>query len=843
MLTSGLGSPADDAAKTAILSAERQFFVDLQIDWNGDGSYVHSIADLSKYVDSVSVDRNLSGSAPTELMLIEGSAAAEITISLSGEWNGLPFPAVFSPYNGLSPLYNDDPIGREVKYRLGVETALGVIWYPQFVGNVRTITPERSSEHRVTITALDRAEKLRQPVRFPMWAISSYSSVRGWNEAQLMDSQWVIDHCVRSGNTSSTRYRPVTPAELVAYDSVFTPDRGGPQFWLTGVGSHVPTIGSMDSADVQGFPHSEAVGAPDMFIQNGEPHPAVTTEVVADNNRPYVLAGMGTNASGINPVLETPSDDRRKSFFLQYRAQDPELVRENGAHWIGFTLITTGVNGGYHLTNNYIALAVRVGWQQWFQIRINGASARSEIVDTLIGTTVASPYLAIPSGQNAVRIEAQASLQLSGGVRHIGVKVEDTLSAYNSISDVDSGSISPDDPQKGLIQVLHKSTMQDIYWTCFAASFVTFSSAHFSNYARKEATYAAVLDRGLNKLTNTPATKYEDAWQVITEVAAAELGSVWWDENGVLRFWNRDRMVAKQTIPVRSLTLDQAAGLQITNSSDSIRNIISADTTYATAASTRVFEGQDAEQFYCPANSEVYFRVPVTDVQSVTVWKLPRYATTPDVNVPGNWADAVNHGYVVQWYKSGAWVEDNGMVSGVDVYAFMDRDWNLVIKVHNGYSYPARLADTGDGNAAIRITGIKITKAENFLLETRDEASIVKYGSRNMQLQGDWVQWQPDVVTKLIDYTLTRTVNPIPTTDAITIAGDPRLQLGDTLTVKDPNGFGEEMGVQIYGINRTFSLDNGLTDVLTVEMIRPSLIGLWDSAQYGLWDSSFRWSA
>src|SRR5690606_42117161 len=78
-------------------------------------------------------------------------------------------------------------------------------------------------------------------------------------------------------------------------------------------------------------------------------------------------------------------------------------------------------------------------------------------------------------------------------------------------------------------------------------------------------------------------------------------------------------------------------------------------------------------------------------------------------------------------------------------------------------------------------------------------------------------------------------------TDAITIAGDPRLQMGDTIEIKDPEGMGETLRVQILRISRTFSRDGGLEDVLTVELVRPAGIGIWDSEQYGIWDDTFRW--
>src|SRR5690606_4345169 len=72
----------------------------------------------------------------------------------------------------------------------------------------------------------------------------------------------------------------------------------------------------------------------------------------------------------------------------------------------------------------------------------------------------------------------------------------------------------------------------------------------------------------------------------------------------------------------------------------------------------------------------------------------------------------------------------------------------------------------------------------------------------------------------VIDRIMRRVEEPLPTTDAITIAGDPRLQLGDAIVVTDPSGLGDEMPMQILGINREWDIEGGLTDTLTVQMYR-----------------------
>jgi hypothetical protein len=144
-------------------------------------------------------------------------------------------------------------------------------------------------------------------------------------------------------------------------------------------------------------------------------------------------------------------------------------------------------------------------------------------------------------------------------------------------------------------------------------------------------------------------------------------------------------------------------------------------------------------------------------------------------------------------------------------------------------------------NPACWIGGTLINDQPVLGITTRDAASVGKYGQRNYEASGDWYQEYYNS-NGLVNVLLARTAKPIPTTDQIIIAGDPRLQLGDTIQLNDSDGLGEQLRAQITGINRKFSLDKGLTDVLTIELLRPAGQGIWDSSQYGRWDQSLIWN-
>src|SRR5690606_9925209 len=173
-----------EAATAAIESRERQFSVRLTVDFERNGEPV----DVSDLVANISTDRMMKGSAPEEILLVAGSGAAELEFDLSGELYGLPAVAVFSPFDAQASFSTDAPIRAQRLYELGIETVLGTVRYPLFVGNVRTITPDRGN-NVVEFTALDRVEKLRKPVRFAPFAVADKFTSRGIIDSQVYNSQ------------------------------------------------------------------------------------------------------------------------------------------------------------------------------------------------------------------------------------------------------------------------------------------------------------------------------------------------------------------------------------------------------------------------------------------------------------------------------------------------------------------------------------------------------------------------------------------------------------------------------------------------------------------------------
>src|SRR5690606_16829147 len=160
------------------------------------------------------------------------------------------------------------------------------------------------------------------------------------------------------------------------------------------------------------------------------------------------------------------------------------------------------------------------------------------------------------------------------------------------------------------------------------------------------------------------------------------------------------------------------------------------------------------------------------------------------------WKDGVNNGFVAQWLINGEWCEQPYRSLSGAVRAYYADTGELILRLQNGWPEPMRFAGGPNNIPALRIQGTAVEEFPNVIITDEDQESSAKYGPRNLKLSGDWVQERLRI-SEVDEFLKSRTVEPIPTTDAITIAGDPRLQMGDTIEIKDPEGMGETLRVQI----------------------------------------------
>jgi len=796
------------AAEAVILSSERSIRAEVLVDWNGNGLYDHALSDLSQFADDIVTDRSLQGAAPAEVMLIEGSAAAELTFSIGGQqgFHGMNLVGVFSPYNGLSPLYNLNVVGAEVKYRLIVDTSTGPVVYPQFIGNIRTVRPDRGS-NSVAFTALDRVEKLRKPIQHTDWGMLDLQANSGFITGQLMYSHWVIDHCLRFSDTSATPWRWPADAEM---------GNGTVQIYLSGNGGIAPNIGWVDGSSQNQFADTDTDVNLTMYQDFGQPHP----DSPEPTNKPKMFRAQRDWGNDVDiywsaSKLEVDIDSM---LVMAFTLQTQNIA--GSAWWL--TMPDSVIMSFVPKSDRTINVMVGAG-QMWIRF-----------IDTFTGLTFNGTKVNIPSGAGNDFVRCRAEYRWVSPSEQIRLTVGATQTATQSLGQASGTSIRN---ATGRFTLTRKLALQDIIVGTYLGPFLTTPAE-----SGMPAKYAAVLDTGLNRLSFLPKRWGALGWDVIAEVAAAEFGAVFWDESGVFHFWNQDTIQAKKDVFVRTLTLDDISGLSMTTSSDSVRNIYSITAKKARVQNVVVYQAQGPDELIMAPGTTSLLRVWVDNIVTPNSGQPTVYENIDSNGPLPKWDDSLTRfGVVVQKWNGTAW-EDILPGGGVwESRMFRDKDGATVIQAWNGNAYTVRFALTG-GNPAFRWDGSMLTMFDDQVFLKSDAPSVAKYGPQGLPLASDWYQEFYDnagMFTKL----LARTTKPIPTTDAITTAGDPRLQMGDALKVRDPEGMGEEMHLQVYGIRRSYSKDSGLIDDLTVEMTEPPRIGIWDSPQYGLWDNTFYWSA
>jgi len=808
------------AAEAAILSKERHFTSDVRVDWAGDGSFSGPLFNLSPFIRDIAVNRALEGQLPPEVNLTEGSAAAELTFTLKNARDpesGLRLIQCLSTLNSKSPLAGKDLVGAEITWDIWVDTPTGPVKYRQFIGNIRTIQPNRV-DGTIQITALDRVEKLRHPVTLPPWAYSHQAaSVDGRFEGQLQNPQGVIDAALR-GNGADGHPTSPTPYSPTAYDWLRREDyfgagvsSGGCHFWLTGTSS-VPVLGYCDEPHRSTYYPTETTGI-QMFDHLGAVHP--------DSPDP-----------GIVPLsIKAKGSTNRSNIY--YRVPDSAAVHEWGNHYLGFTLITRDtdfwkssterlvmvveIEGGIEIRALISSGQVYTQWRRVAQSGVTEVTRESQRID-------------IPTGKDWVRVNLRWNCVTNDNRLYGTLRVDDFTTGDHYIHV--RPAKGPNRGSRGRIMVRDEVGLQDVYYYSYPVNTYT---GEYLGVVNRLATYAAVLDPGLHRLSHFPTVKEQEAWELIKEVAAAEFGAAFWDENGVFRFWNRNTLKNKRVNPVRTVTADELGDLSVTFSNDSLRNVITVPQHKTVASAWRsIHEATDNAEFQVSPNTRKHFWIENDDIIASDDGQVRRYATSGTVNP--RWNQYVKHGYVAQWYTqtggSGPvfWQEDNAKASGVDVFSKFERG-KLHIEIWNGYDQSVRFttndsnfkaSDPGwhpnEGEAALRIGGSMKVTYDPEIKTYKDSSTFVQYGQRMLEINSPWIQFgNPN--SNFTDYLLPRVSQVVPVADQdVVMPGDPRIQLGDTLLVKDADGIGEEFKMQITGITRSYSADRGLEDSYVVEL-------------------------
>lgn len=788
----------------AITAPERRFRHRFYVDWDNDGRFAHPLSALSSYVTETTRDQTLTATAPDEVKLVEGYAAAKLDVIITGEFQGISLASHFAPNNGRSIFYTQGiTLGVQCGYSIDVETRRGWETYVQFTGIVRDVHANRETGE-VRIECLDNVELMRTKTRIPAYGMLTRYLVNGFKRALLVDSSSVIDLAARSAGFSAgprgyDRYKNVDPARQLVLSVPFH-------------GSILPEIGSLDN--VEEFHLTEEWERDPALKARAEQYTVGPHDYLALNAVP-----RGKNAWAI------------KKFWAETAALYPSDRRLWGATTIAIWLYWPGNN-----VDESATIVEMFDTNTSIQLIVEGSNGG--VCARTKGTTtgvLSDGYWLFMREPGWHFLEVAFDLYPGRDVK-MRTRVDDKVSPIVA-RPYQPTNESADHPWQNLVTVTNKYALSDLQ------IMRSYYADDIPNITYDRTLYAnANMSWGRNRITYTLRDSGREAWSLAKEVASAEYGVVYFDEYGRFIFANYDDVRSKQSTVVRTFTVDDLESLGLRTTMDSVRNVWRATTRTGRAGEGIVYDlARDDVLLWLREETGEYFpSVMVIDPGSWEGW----FANKPEMmsvspNPPpllAEFADFTEHA-PYEGYKS--YQGDKYVGFRVDIVPRnTSRDMTKVV-MWNPNSVPTGFVGPNQIER-LRIKGTIVSLDEPRSWEVRADDSIREYGERVLEIADNtWLQDEFQT-RNMLQSIVGRIARPIPVSDTVTVPGDPRIQLGDTIEVHDADGFGESMWLQVLGIKRTMDSD-GLTDTYTVEMVVNPGQGVWDSPTYGLWDQSFIW--
>ncbi len=263
-----------------------------------------------------------------------------------------------------------------------------------------------------------------------------------------------------------------------------------------------------------------------------------------------------------------------------------------------------------------------------------------------------------------------------------------------------------------------------------------------------------VLDRGFNILDYFAVEKGTKVIDVLKQLMEAEQGRLYMDEQGVIRFKNRQSYVSS---PVMTFDAYNNIIRASRTREDSIVNVVEVNSELRTLQATqKIFETSTATLVNAGSTATVWVSFP-DPVSSVDV---PVYIDS-----------AVTSSFAVNTQQDGA-----GAANSTDVTLTSDDQY--------GTSY--KMTFTNSGGSNLYITGIQIygtpyVVTDILYVREEDAGSVAKYTEHILTLENNFFQSQSDATSKakqlLDDYSMFAAVQELE------VKGSPLLQLDDPIRI------------------------------------------------------------
>ena len=819
-------------AAQAIESRSRQFTHKLMVDWNNNGQYDHPLSDMSEYVVRSSRGQAISSTAPEELMLIEGHGSASLEMELTGSFRNIPLTGHFAPYNGRSVFYAKGlSLGVSMYYDIAVWTDTGWEWYRQFTGVVREVEALRA-EGIVKLDCLDNVERLRTGLSLHAYGVPKALLQDGYKRGALVDSSSIIDMAARTGGFTMGPKPGMGNEDSYRQRFLSVPFHG----------SILPEIGQLDEAQTFHLTESwENQPAREDWAEayTGGPHGYLALNAVPSDRTQF-----GTKKYWLSEEAWGASQGNTKWVIGCW-------VRFDGAgvHPTADSLITL------RLQNNEYGLLVRDDGAVTPRLRIEGSLQTTSNWMFMSGTGWHYVEVAFWSYGNYIDCRTRVDNEQSSVVR-----------IYNASPPGDNDALS------GLVTVQHNFPVSDVE---IVASKWGEDVWHTTKESI-EPLNTADVSQGRNRVMYTLRETEKPAWDIAKEVSAAEYGVVWFDEFGRFRFWNFEDVTAQHETVNRKFDLSDVEGLSMRTTMDSVRNmwVVESRTGYSDNGifydldkDGEPWATKDNAAFLNP-NSELWKAkfnpIPATLDNGTVVgkWSFYYLKAKPNLMCPHPWSiptiaeNAPATGWDERYPKHAKKTYRGNTYIGGEFRT--EQKWvrrDLVrMSILNFETQESGfwLNNKDQGRFRMQSTLVYEDTPETWSVSTTDVGnmsdgdptqdyakSIPRYGERVIELKDNFWLQDKFQTREMLKKIIKKFGRPIPVTDNITVAGDPRIQIGDVIEINDWEGMGANIRLQVYGITRELEDGAGLTDTYQVEVIEAPGQGEWDRDR---WDGSLIWT-
>lgn len=788
----------------------------LEFDWNRDGAYSHAYSDLSKILSHVEIEAStIVGDLPEAVNVVVGSSSGQMTVKLAGRRNAEEYTALqlFSKYFvSNNPLAGFRKEGTPIRYSRVVRTSTGFTTIRQFTGWVSEMPSMDEETGVVTLICSDVYDLQGALAVLPRWAIgpsadqSTPAAGGQLSRMQPIDTSWAYAHLLQQGG----RCLGVAPKS----DTYV--------LWNCN-GSFIPSIGTLADTAIQGhwISYESAFGAWTDGQYGLAPYPATST-----NNANTNLSVCRAQIQGTVPRNGVSSDVPQWSEISFWAYSDgtgdtSTTVVSEAKMYLDNTSVQGPLDRGRFYaevnrsgrTRLYIKEGAGLdrvwswfydtsqaqGWHYYSWIiswTYNGISAALRIDDTTkTPTSTATPG---------------ASL----GFRYLQMLLEEEVGNQ--------------------CRLLARTTIQHVMIR-HSTTQITYDVAQKSPVQREGAAMVKVAD-SLTQLTFLPIVENQPVWEVLKQLASAEMGVLFVDEYGLLWFLRRDSVWDVENINLsgtEKISRDKLAGLSMNQSTNLYRNSVSITTTYTQQIRAVVWQSSDAKGFYAPdsAGYNDFFQL---DQSVVSIHPgFNSISATPD-NTNGVSVDQVSVA-AVRADDPSTQAPDGW---AANTQAQVDQRSVKILWSAQATGVPLYIGSYLSANSpAYFIGGTKYDqlKMKKYLYQDSTEINLTASTKLLDVPANQWMQSQ-DGSDKLASSLLRDLTVPAPVLGPIKLPADPRRQLLDVVEIDGGPMILGSIKAQVIGIKRTDDASDGTAvDELTVRVLRTPSQALWNDPTVG-WD-------